>query len=467
MSATEGNPLQGAPLRVAIIGAGPAGFYTLSNLFRQKELAVEIDMFDRLPTPFGLVRAGVAPDHQKDKSVQKVYDKNAQEPNVRFYGNVEYGSDLSLDDLKQHYHQIVFTNGASLDRNLGILGEDLQGSFSATEFVAWYNGHPDYAGMEFDLSQENVAIVGIGNVAMDLARILCKTHAELAATDIADYALEALRHSKVKKVYVLGRRGPAQAAFTPPEITEMGEFSDAEVRVLPEEATLDAASQVYVTQSNDKNVQKNVALVQGYATRKKMRKARQLYIRFLVSPTELIGEDGRVVAIRLEKNELVEGADGVIRPRSTGKEEILPVGLVFRSVGYKGRPLPDIPSNAKQGTIHNEAGRVMTEEGAVSTGLYTAGWSKRGPTGVIGTNKTCARETVACMLEDLAAGLMLAPVDPSIEGTRALIAKRQPEAVSYEEWMKIDQEEVSRGTAQHRPRVKITNRDELLRLAKG
>ena len=466
MSGPEKNPLQGAPLRVAIIGAGPAGFYTLSNLFKQKELNVEIDMFDRLPTPFGLVRAGVAPDHQKDKTVQRVYDKNAREPNVRFYGNVEYGSELSLDDLKQHYHQIVFTNGASLDRSLGIPGEDLRGSFSATEFVAWYNGHPDYASMEFDLSHENVAIVGIGNVAMDLARILCKTHAELSETDIADHALEALRHSRIKQVYVLGRRGPAQAAFTPPEIREMGEFSDAEVTVLPEEATLDAASQAFVAQSNDKNVLKNIATVQDYAARKNRGKARQLYIRFLVSPTELIGEEGRVTAIRLEKNELLQGDDGVIRPRTTGQEEILPVGLVFRSVGYKGRALPDIPTSLSQGTIHNEAGRVMTEEGAVLRGLYTAGWIKRGPTGVIGTNKTCAKETVACMLEDLAAGHILAPVDASIEGARALITKRQPEAVSYEEWMKIDQEEVSRGLAQHRPRVKITHREELLSLAK-
>ncbi len=455
------------PLRVAIIGAGPAGFYTLSNFFKQKELHVEIDIFDRLPTPFGLVRAGVAPDHQKDKSVQKVYDKSAQEPNVRFYGNVEYGSDINLNDLKQHYHQIIFTLGASLDRSLGIPGEDLQGSFSATEFVAWYNGHPDFADLEYDFSQENVAVVGMGNVAMDLARILCKTPAELSETDIADYALEALRHSRVKKVYILGRRGPAQAAFTPPEIKEMGEFSDADVTVLSEEARLDATSQALVEQSDNKNVQKNVAIVQDYATRKTTGKARQLHIRFLVSPTELIGEAGRVTAIRLVKNKLLLGADGVIRPRGTDQEEILPVGLVFRSVGYKGRPLPNLPSDESQGTIHNKAGRVMTKDGVRVTGLYTAGWIKRGPTGVIGTNKTCARETVACMLEDLAAGHILNPADPSIEGAKAFIAIRQPDAVSYEEWEKIDQEEVTKGSAQGRPRVKITSWEEMLAVAKS
>ena len=209
------------PLRVAIIGSGPAGFYTVSNFLKNKELVVEFDMYDRLPTPFGLVRAGVAPDHQKDKSVQKAYDKNAQLPNFRFFGNVEYGSDITIEDLRKHYHQVMFSTGAPFDRNLGIPGENLDGCFSATEFVAWYNGHPDFADRKFDLSQENVVIVGVGNVAMDVARMLCKTHKELSVTDVADHALVALKNSKVKNVYILGRRGPAQAAFTPPEIKEL------------------------------------------------------------------------------------------------------------------------------------------------------------------------------------------------------------------------------------------------------
>ncbi|MBO6704116.1 MAG: FAD-dependent oxidoreductase [Pseudomonadales bacterium] len=457
---TEGNPL-----RVAIIGSGPAGFYTVSNFQKQKDLVVEFDMFDRLPTPFGLVRAGVAPDHQKDKSVQRAYDKSAQLPNFRFYGNVEYGTDLHMDDLKKHYHQVMFSTGAPFDRNLGVPGEDLAGSFSATEFVAWYNGHPDFKDRQFDLSQESVAVVGIGNVAMDVARILCKTHEELAVTDIADHALEALKNSNVKNVYILGRRGPAQAAFTPPEIREMGEFADADVTVLSDEAVVDEASAVLI--ADDKNAQKNVGFIQEYAERPIEGKSKLLTIRFLVSPTELIGEDGKVSAIRLVKNELVAGDDGSIRPKATDQEETIPVGLVFRSVGYKGLPLPNVPYHESWGTILNEAGRVVDDSGAQVTGLYTAGWIKRGPSGVIGTNKTCAQETVGCMVEDLTSGNMNHPEDASIEGAAALIASRTQDAISYSEWSRIDEAELAKGEAQGRPRVKFTEISEMLDVAKS
>ena len=288
------------PLRVAIIGSGPAGFYTVSNFLKKKELVVEFDMYDRLPTPFGLVRAGVAPDHQKDKSVQKAYDKSAQLPNFRFFGNVEYGTDITLEDLKKHYHQVMFSTGAPFDRNLGVPGEDLDGCFSATEFVAWYNGHPDFAERQFDLSQENVVIVGVGNVAMDVARMLCKTHDELSVTDVADHALVALKNSKVKNVYILGRRGPAQAAFTPPEIKELGEFEDADVTVPFEEAKVDAASLALI--ENDKNALKNINFISEYADRRMEGKSRLLTIRFLVSPVDLIGEDGKVKAVKVVKN---------------------------------------------------------------------------------------------------------------------------------------------------------------------
>lgn len=458
---TEANPL-----RVAIIGSGPAGFYTVSNFLKQKELHVEFDMYDRLPTPFGLVRAGVAPDHQKDKSVTRAYDKNAQQPNFRFYGNVEYGTDLKLDDLKKHYHQVMFSTGAPFDRNLGVPGEDLDGSFSATEFVAWYNGHPDFADREFDLSQESVAIVGVGNVAMDVARILCKTHEELAITDIADHALEALKNSKIRNVYILGRRGPAQAAFTPPEIKEMGEFADADVTVPHEEAVLDAASQAMLDEENDKNAKKNVAMVQEYAARPSSGKSRLLTIRFLVSPTELIGKDGKVSAIRIVKNELVAQDDGSIRPRATDVEETIPVGLVFRSVGYKGNPLPEIPYNAEKGTIQNEAGRVVDDNGEHVVGLYTAGWIKRGPTGVIGTNKTDAQESVACMVDDIKAGKINEPEDPSVSGAAATVSERLGDAISYDEWLKIDTNELDKGARQGRPRVKLTRVDDMLDIAK-
>ena len=457
---------EGNPLRVAIIGSGPAGFYTVSNFGKHKELQVEIDMFDRLPTPFGLVRAGVAPDHQKDKSVVRAYAKSATKPNFRFYGNVEYGRDISLDDLKQHYHQVIFTTGAPVDRDLGIPGQDLEGSHSATEFVAWYNGHPDFADKVFDLSQENVAIVGVGNVAMDVARILCKTHDELAGTDMADYALEALKNSKVKNVYLLGRRGPAQAAFTAPEIKEMGEFIDADVTISTEEATMDADSVAFMAANPDKNVDKNLAYITEYSQRELSGKSRLLTIRFLVSPTELVGVE-RVELVKLVKNEAYKSDDGSIRPRATEIEEELPIGLVFRSVGYRGAPLPEVPFHESWGTIENDKGRVQKSEGGSLTGMYTAGWIKRGPSGVIGTNKTCAQETVNCMVEDLESGEHFNPSSPAPEAMEELLRERQPNFVTYAGWEKIDAEELARGEAVGRPRVKLTNIQEMVDIANG
>ena len=271
------------PLRVAIIGSGPAGFYVVERLFREQGLHVEIDMFDELATPFGLVRGGVAPDHQKIKSVIRVYDRVARQPNFRFYGNVRYGRDIHLSDLKAHYHQVCFTTGAQTDRSLGIPGEDLQGSHAATEFVAWYNGHPDYRDCHFDLSGESAAVIGVGNVAIDVARILCRSYEELAVTDIADYALEALRRSRIRNVYLIGRRGPAQAAFTNPEIKEMGELADADVEVLSEEARLDALSQAHVDAHPDKGLIRKIEILQRYAGSPPTGKPRRLSIRFLRS----------------------------------------------------------------------------------------------------------------------------------------------------------------------------------------
>ncbi len=453
------------PLRVAIIGSGPSGFYTVSNLLKQSDLSVEMDMFDRLPTPYGLVRAGVAPDHQKDKSVTRAYEKSAAHPGFRFFGNVEYGTHIHMDDLKAHYHQVMFTTGSPFDRNLGIPGEDLEGSHSATEFVAWYNGHPDFADLKFDLTQENVAVVGMGNVAMDVARILCKTTEELAVTDIAEHALEALKASQVKNVYILGRRGPAQAAFTPPEIKEMGEFEDADVVVLGSEAALDPASQQALEASGDKNAQKNVDTVQEYASRSLTGKKRQLHIRFLVSPSELEGQDGRVTACKLVKNKLVEEG-GSIKAVATSEEEVIPAGLVFRSVGYRGKPLPDVPFNDSWGTIANEGGRVVDESGAQAVGLYTAGWIKRGPSGVIGTNKTCAQETVNLMVEDLAAGRHFEPTQ-SPAALVDLVLSRQPDAITFADWKKIDDEELARGEAKGKPRVKFTRVAEMVAVARS
>ena len=451
------------PLRVAIIGSGPAGFYTVSNFARHKDITVEVDMFDRLATPFGLVRGGVAPDHQKDKSVTRAYDKSAQKPNYRFYGNVTYGEDVTLDDLKAHYHQIIFTSGAPNDRNLGIPGENLTGSHSATEFVAWYNGHPDFASRAFDLSQKAVAIVGIGNVAVDVARILCRTDEELRATDMADYAINALRDSAIEDIYMFGRRGPAQAAFTPPEIKELGELIDADVIITPEEATLDPYSQKAFDDSDDKNVAKNVDTVQELAQRTPEGRRKRLHIRFLTSPTELIGDDtGRVSAIRIVRNEAYAAEDGSVRSRATDDEEVIPVGLVFRSVGYLGKVLPEIPFHESWGTILNEAGRVTDADGEPVTGLYTAGWIKRGPSGVIGTNKTCAQETVNCMVEDMKAGKLLEPSAPDTAAAAEMVAERQRDIISYTDWGKLDSAELANGEAEGRPRVKFTKIADML-----
>ncbi len=452
------------PLRVAIMGSGPAAFYAAEHLLKREGLVAEIDMFDRLPTPYGLVRGGVAPDHQKIKSVAATFDKVAADPRFRFYGYVEFGKDITLADLREYYHQIVYATGAQTDRRMGIPGEDLQGSHPATDFVAWYNGHPDYQDCQFDLQHERVAVVGVGNVAVDVARILCRTPEELATTDISDQALEALRHGRVKEVYMLGRRGPAQAAFTNPEIKELGELPGADISVLPEEAELDPLSRAALEKSQDRTTLKKVEILQGYALRKPSGKPRKLILRFLVSPVALIGnEAGHVVAMRLAKNELHATPAGTLQPRATDKSEELPVGLVFRSVGYKGVPLPGVPFNESWGVVLNEKGRVLDPDTRRPVvGEYAAGWIKRGPTGVIGTNKPDAAETVTCMLEDLAQGVVLTPSHPEAAAPEALIRQRQPNYLSYADWLRLNEREVARGRAAGRPRVKFTRVEEML-----
>jgi ferredoxin--NADP+ reductase len=451
------------PLRVAIIGAGPTGFYAADQLLRQEGLVVEIDMFDRVPTPFGLVRSGVAPDHQKIKSVTAAFDKIASHPRVRFYGCVELGKHITVDDLRAHYHQIFYATGAQTDRRMGIPGEDLKGSHPATEFVAWYNGHPDYQDHQFDLGVERAAVVGVGNVANDVARILCRTPEELATTDISDQALAALRASRIKEVYLLGRRGPAQAAFTNPEIRELGELAGADVVVDPREVELDPLSRATLEQTPDRATTKKVDILQGYARNVPSGKPRRLVIRFLVSPVELLGnERGEVTGIKLVRNELYETPTGTLQPRPTGEEEILPVGLVFRSVGYRGVALPGVPFNDKWAVILNEKGRVVdpaTRQPVV--GEYTGGWIKRGPSGVIGINKPDAAETVACMLEDVARGTVLQPAHPSAEAAHAFVASRQPQCLSYADWKTLDRLETERGRASGRPRVKLTRLEEI------
>jgi ferredoxin--NADP+ reductase len=452
------------PLRVAVVGSGPAAFYGVEHLFKQSELVVEADMFDRLPTPFGLVRYGVAPDHLKIKTVTRAYDALAAHPRFRFFGNVDFGTHLTLADLQHHYHQVLFATGAQSDRRMGIPGEDLEGSHPATEFVAWYNGHPDYRDHPFDLSVERAAVVGVGNVAIDVARILVRTPEELAKTDIADYALDALRHSRIREVFLLGRRGPAQAAFTNPEVKEIGEMADADVIVRPDEVQLDPLSRAQVEAAQDRTLLKKVEILQGYSVRKPEGRARRLHVRFLVSPVELIGDArGRVTRMRLVRNTLVASETGALNATATGEHEDLDVGLVFRSVGYRGVALPDVPFHERWGVILNEKGRVLDPgTGRVVTGLYASGWIKRGPSGVIGTNKPDSVETVSAMLEDLAQGAHFTPPEPHPAAAAALVQARQPLFVTYADWRKLDALEIANGQASGRPRLKFTSVDDML-----
>jgi ferredoxin--NADP+ reductase len=391
-----------------------------------------------------------------------VYDKIAASPTFRFYGHVDFGKDITHDDLVNHYHQIVYAVGAQTDRRMGIPGEDLSGSHPATEFVGWYNAHPDYRDLHFDLTQTHVAVIGNGNVAMDVARILASTREELAVTDIADYALDALASSAVTDIYVLGRRGPAQAAFTNPEIKELGLLQDADVIVLPHEAELDPLSSEEMVNSHDRTAEQNVQTLMRYSIQTPQGKRVRLHMRFLVSPVELIGTE-RVEAIRIVKNELYRADDGSLRPRPTGESETIPVGLVFRSIGYKGVALPGVPFDARNGVIPNAQGRVLNPDAhATVTGEYAVGWIKRGPSGIIGTNKPDSVETVRMMLEDLNEGHTLTPAQPSREAMEALLAERQIEVVSYNDWLLIDQQEQALGQAEGRPRRKYSRVDEML-----
>ena len=447
------------PLRIAILGSGPAGFYLAEKLFKMPELVVEIDMYDRLPAPFGLVRFGVAPDHEKIKNVTRVFEKVASRPNFRFYGNVEVGKHIRLDALKEHYHQICYATGAQTDRRMGIPGEDLRRSHAATEFVAWYNSHPAYRDCQFDLSAERVAVVGVGNVAVDVARMLCRTREELEITDIADYALTALSESRIKEVYMLGRRGPAQAAFTNPELKELGELPGADIAVVPEETELDPLSGASLDESQDKAILRRMEILQSFIGRSGGDKPCKLSLRFLVSPVELLSDStGGVAGMRLVKNELYEAGDGTLRPRSTDVFEELSVDMVFRSVGYRGLPVPGLPFDESLGIVPNQKGRVVGSDAAEPiVGLYVAGWIKRGPTGVIGTNKSDAAETVDAMLEDVNRGNVLQPKHPRAEALEVFVRKNQRDLVSFADWQRLNELETAEGVRQGRPRVKFAS----------
>jgi ferredoxin--NADP+ reductase len=450
------------PVRVAIVGAGPSGFYAAEHILKDAETHAQVDLFDRLPTPFGLVRGGVAPDHPKIKSVIRVYEKTAAREGFRFFGNVKVGHDIEVEDLERLYHAIVFTVGCETDRRLGIPGEELPGSHAATSFVGWYNAHPDYCDEQFDLSSRRAVVIGNGNVAMDVARMLALTDGELRETDTADHAIEQLDRSGIEEIVVLGRRGPAQAAFTNPEVRELGEMEDADVVVDPDEVALDPASRAFIeSDAADKTSRVNVEILEQFSQRQPSGKGKRIVLRFLASPVEIKGE-GKVESIVVGRNELVEEG-GTLRARDTGEREELECGLILRSVGYTGIPIEGVPFDEKRGLILNEGGRVLdSHDAGHKVGHYTAGWIKRGPSGVIGTNKKDALETVGHLLDDIGSGALLEPESPQPEAVEALLSERGIRFVSFEDWQAIDRAEVGRGEPHGRPRVKFVRVEEML-----
>ena len=429
------------PLRVAVVGSGPAGFYAAGALL-SADIPVEVDLIERLPTPWGLVRLGVAPDHPKIKSVSRAFERIASQPGFRFVGNVEIGKDVHHADLVDLYDAVVYAVGAQSDRRMGIPGEDLPGSWAATEFVAWYNGHPDYQHLEFDLSGKRAVVIGNGNVAVDVARMLALTAEELAPTDTTDAAIDAIANSGIEEIVMVGRRGPAQAAFTTPELIELGELAGTDVIV--DAADLEGA------EPKDTNAERNLEVLRQFATREPEGKPRRLVLRFFQSPTEILG-DGHVEAIELVRNTL----DADERAVPTEEKETLETGIVFRSVGYRGVALPEVPFDERTGTVPNDRGRV-------APGVYAAGWIKRGPSGVIGTNKKDATETVELLLEDLRD----APrKGKSADDVDALLLERGVRPVLYEGWTSIDERERAAGEKLGRPRIKLCTWDELIAAA--
>ena len=463
-------------LTVAVIGSGPAGLYTAEALIKQAAAlpqppSVRVEVLDRLPTPYGLVRYGVAPDHKSIKSIAEYLRKVLEHPDVGFLGGVHLGEDVTRDDLLASYDAVVYATGAMRDRHLGIPGEDLPGSYAATDFVNWYCGHPDIDPEAFTLDAESVAVIGVGNVAVDVARILARDPAELRETDVPQPVLEALMASKVREVYMIGRRGPAQAKFTTKELRELGELSGVDITVPAAEADLDgfdptgASAELAVS---DRHVRGNYKVISDWAAREPAGQPRRLTVRFWLRPVEIQG-DQRVQRLVLERTRLDESGAFT----GTGELETLEVSMVLRSVGYQSVPLPGVPFDERAAVVPNVEGRVIGADGAPLPGEYVAGWLKRGPTGVIGTNKSDAAQTVRSLLEDLAggpgpgdaplprAGLLRYPQAGSGAGSplAAKLAARGVRLVTYQDWLRIEAAEAALGESLGRGgRVKLAGR---------
>jgi ferredoxin/flavodoxin---NADP+ reductase len=444
--------MQQRPARVAVIGAGPSGLYAAAALLASKE-PVSVEVLDRLPAPYGLVRYGVAPDHVKMKSVIRVLQQPFDPAHVEFLGGVQVGEGgVPLDELRAHFHAIVHATGSSVDRSLGVPGEDLAGSLGSGVFVSWYCGHPDQTGLKPLLDHPGAAVVGAGNVALDVARVLAKSADEMASTDVPDDVLDALRSSAVRDIHVLIRRGPQHVRFTPAELRQIGELANADVLV-HDDGLLAAG----VEEPEERRQRQNLAMLTEWSTTAPAGKPRRIHLRFLRSPVRILGTGGRVSGVVVERNEIVDG-----RVVGTGEQETLDVGLVVRAIGYDAEPIPGLPFDAATGTVPNEGGRVV-RDGVPVPGAYVTGWIKRGPTGVIGTNKSDAVETVAALLEDLPH--LPAPAHPEPAELRATLAAHGVRPVDWSAWLRVDAEEVRRGGLRGAERVKVAELAEMLDVA--
>ncbi|MGA4799000.1 FAD-dependent oxidoreductase [Streptomyces lavendulocolor] len=446
------------PLRVAIVGAGPAGIYAADALLKSEAAAdpgVSIDLFERMPAPFGLIRYGVAPDHPRIKGIITALHQVLDKPQIRLFGNVDYGTDVVLDDLRAFYDAVIFSTGATADRALDIPGIDLDGSYGAADFVSWYDGHPDVP-RTWPLEAEKVAVLGVGNVALDVARILAKTADELLPTEIPPNVYEGLKANKALEIHVFGRRGPAQAKFSPMELRELDHSPNIEVIVNPEDIDYDAGS-IEQRRSN-KQVDMVAKTLENWAIRDVGNRPHKLFLHFFESPTEIVGEDGKVVGLRTERTEL----DGSGNVKGTGAFTTWDVQAVYRAVGYLSDELPKLPFDLASGTVPDEGGRVV-EGGEHMASTYVTGWIRRGPVGLIGHTKGDANETVANLLEDHREGRLLTPASPEEDAVVAFLRDKGVEYTTWEGWYRLDAAERALGEAEGRERVKIVEREGMLR----
>lgn len=440
--------------RVAIVGAGPAGFYAAAALLRASDVEFSIDFIDKLCAPFGLLRYGVAPDHQKIKRVRVVFEKTLHHERVRFFGGVELGRDVTRDELLTSYDRVIYATGSQGDRKLGIPGEDLPGVHSATEFVAWYNGHPEFAALDPNLDVSHAVIIGAGNVALDVARLLAKSHEELAQTDIADHALAHFAGNNVTDISIIARRGPADAKFSNPELKEFGELSNAAPLVRLEDFQIDEIAQQEL--ADDRLRRRNVEILRAFHSLSE-RKGRRVHFRFLESPVRIIGDEHGITHVEVVKNRLERAADGRARPVATNDKELLPAGLVIRSIGYLGTPIPGLPFDQQRGVMPSDHGRLLSETGGIATpNEYVVGWAKRGASGVIGTNKPDAEETADSIILDAQKTPRAFPAT----GIHQILDGRKLKWISSDKWREIDEIERRRGEQTGRPRVKFVHHDE-------